>query len=719
MPIEILETIAHINYNTRRPHPIDTACFFDLVKVRRLVDEATNLAVRAASDIASPTLTNVNGGLQDQSSLASPGAGGTIHGSKLSRERKFRMREQASQKLARAYRLDEIACSVATMQGASPLEDVGQLILQRNPDDPDAKYVHFFHEKIPSRQLAETTSLQPLTEIITDRPAEPEVLRTRATVRVFKEDYESAAHDLTNALSVLRYHPQPGSQTELQLQESQRYRRRGQDVILAEKDQPSSLEGQLLFHRASAYLSLACKYATTGSPPPTNEAPHGNNNTDANGQNPATPCDHVHEEARKMAKTCAKRALRDFMLFISRFEYSPDLPTQVVKEFNERVNLAAHGVRNTRASDAGTPIEPYHTYYLEELFAAQAPSELPPYPSEKAASSSPQSPPQPDPSCEWVTFHPLLIEALHCLLLCHCVIQTSVKELQRHAYMVARLVRLLDGFPAFQTSRSPARADWIEVLRRVNNWINLSDTWENLCAPAPLPLYDYGSDYPHHASYARGHGYGNGNGYGSGHAHHHHHHHHHAHPGHHHCQPPPEAPSPEVAATAAAALINGTSPAAAQEEMRREQVRQQAIMEALEDERVTDEASFRRAILARERRAEDDRLAALNAPAQNRGQQQEPAFPQPQPQQPPAGVATPPLTPQTSYYPLHETMSQQRWNPAGEDAREYPILTERASAIATWIRDVPAVVGLRRKKKPRKKGTKTEDVSEAMTALSV
>ena len=61
------------------------------------------------------------------------------------------MREQASQKLARAYRIDEIATSFATMQGASALEEVSRLVLNRNPQDSDAKYVQFFHTKVPSR----------------------------------------------------------------------------------------------------------------------------------------------------------------------------------------------------------------------------------------------------------------------------------------------------------------------------------------------------------------------------------------------------------------------------------------------------------------------------------------------------------------------------------------------------------------------------------------
>jgi len=95
------------------------------------------------------------------------GGGGNA---KLSSERKFRMREHATSKLSHAYRLDEIAASVATMQSASALEDVAKHVLQRNDQDPEAQYVHFFHEKIPSRAMAESTSLAPLTEIINACP---------------------------------------------------------------------------------------------------------------------------------------------------------------------------------------------------------------------------------------------------------------------------------------------------------------------------------------------------------------------------------------------------------------------------------------------------------------------------------------------------------------------------------------------------------------------
>lgn len=41
-----------------RPHPIDPAVFYDLVKIRKAVDEATNLAVRATSGLTSAALSN-------------------------------------------------------------------------------------------------------------------------------------------------------------------------------------------------------------------------------------------------------------------------------------------------------------------------------------------------------------------------------------------------------------------------------------------------------------------------------------------------------------------------------------------------------------------------------------------------------------------------------------------------------------------------------------
>ncbi|KAF4976307.1 hypothetical protein FZEAL_7023, partial [Fusarium zealandicum] len=645
MPIEILETVANINYNTPRPRPVDPAVLFDLLKIRRLVDEATNLAVRAASDIASPILTSVHGGMPGSSPMTALGMGGSGHGSKLSRERKFRMREQASQKLGRAYRLDEIACSVATMQGASPIEEVGGLVLQRNPQDPDAKYVHFFHEKIPSRQLAESTSLQPLTEIFAERPNEAEALRTRATVKSVKGDHEGAAQDLTLALSVCRFHQQPHQpgDEELQLESSHRGRKRPQEVILADKDQPVSLEGQLVFYRATVYLTLACQNIEGGVPVAQEKKGHAdadksvdNPTSEPNGRgSPDLEADTLRRQAesRKLVKTFAKRALRDYMSFLSQFEYAPHLPVQIAKDFNDRVNLSAHGARNPRPSEAIYNLEPHTIYSLSDLFAAVPPPDLPPYPMQDMVKSGAASKPPATPkTCEWATYHPLLTDALHSLLLCHCLAQTSNKELVRHTYMVARLVRLGDGYPVFQSSRSPARSDWIDLLRRCGNWLQLSASWETLCTPAPLPFY-------WDAQHKEAKGTSN--------------------------------PCRRTAAAAAASMLNGGATNGLTEEQHLQCLREEAILEALDDERVYDETTFCAAVEASEKRAELDRaVLSSSGPSSANG------------------------VPDS-----HPVL--RRW--CADDIKENPLATRRASVISQWVREAPIVTGTTRRKKRTKK----------------
>ncbi|KAI1077122.1 hypothetical protein F5B20DRAFT_553276 [Whalleya microplaca] len=656
LPLEVLETLANANYYMPLPRPVDPAVFYDLVKIRQLVDGATDLAVRAANGVASSALSNsLSGGAAHHMQALGLGFGNSA-GAKLSPERRFRMREQATQKLSRAYHLDEIASSVATMQSTSTLENVAGLVLQRAPNDPDANYVHFFHEKIPSRQLAECTDLRALDLIISQRPSDCEPLRTRAIVRTFKDDYEGAVQDLTNALAVYRLQKplhKPVAEENMQLE--RRAGRRRDNPPLDERDQPSSTEVQLLFQRAGCYLTLACDHVPLALPKsPVPAGQNGNTQNEANG--PRTNGNSLPQdtessaedkgptkkqlETRKTVRVYAKRALRDYMEYFKHFHYSPNLPIELSDEFSRQVNqVTTHRARRYHnqsrygSQDPGSPNDNYtsHTVYeLAALFTATPPSNLPPYPSTEliAPGSSPVESVQ--TTAEVVTYHPLLTDALHSLLLCHTLIQTSAKELQRHAHMVARLARLADGYPVFQASRSPARADWIEVLRRADNWIELSSSWETLCAPAPLPV--------------------------------------------------PVSSNGLSAATAAMnalAITGGTSPTET-DDQRKERMRHQAIIEALEDERVNDEASFKAAILARQRRAEADH-ANGGLPSPNAG--------------------------------------PKRW--AVDDGREYPILTERAEAIAKWIREAPTGSGTgssKRKKKPgaKKKSAAQVDKQEAV-----
>lgn len=685
LPPEILETLAHINYNTPLPRPIDPAVFYDLLKIRRLVDDSTDLSVRAASGLVSLKSLD-NSHHANALGLGLTGA----NQPKLSAERKHKLREQATQKLARAYQLDEIACSVATMQSASSLEDVASLVLKRDANNLNAKYVHFFHEKIPSRQLAESTSLDVLDEVIARQPSEGEALRTRATVRVFKEDYKGAAKDLTSALTVLKTHsrhkiPESASK-ELQVVDKTNRR---VEVKLEEDQQPSSLEVQLLFARAGVYLSIACLNvsksleplptgAVKDSPFAGSSEQHANADDQADGDDAETvastpttetpPCTLSADEeatvarileARKVVKTNAKKALRDYMAYLSNFHYSPNLPTDIADDFTRRVKAGKNRGRGSNIKSESPSGDWQHKVYtLNELFTATPPTNVPPYPPTDVPVETPahEGSTYLGSTMEMVTYHPLLTDALHALLLSHVLVQTSTKELQRHAHMVARIARLADGYPIFQASRSPARADWIEVLRQGNNWIGLASSWETLCSSSSL--YQPST---------------NGSG-GSG-----------------------------------GGSKKALMPAPKNVEVEKDAIHQEALRRAFEDDRVGDEEMFRVAYQAHKKAVEADIKAQhdkVNGDGNGNGnghgiivpvsQQAVSAKPQP------ATIETKDLTSSVGE-PVSPGTAHRRW--AMDEGREYPILTERASAVARWQREAPAGAGgtggaARRRKKP-------------------
>ncbi|KAJ6262692.1 hypothetical protein Dda_1248 [Drechslerella dactyloides] len=560
LPPEVLESLAYHNWGTPRPHPIDPAVFFDIVKIRRLVDEATTISVRAASGVASSSSSynSSAASLMGGGNAAILGIGFTNPNSnaKLSRERKHRMRELATQKLAKAYALDEIAASVATMQGASTLEDVASFVLQRNPHDVEAKYVHFFHEKIPSRMLAASTSLIPLDQVIFERPYDGWALRTRAVTKGFKEDHAGAAADLTTALKRVRSVVHDGiagaaalgdvfgangsvSSTTSAMNASRGSRGTGSGsgggpgpsswdgVTRDEATQPTSLEMQLLFHRASSYLTLACQkieaFNALGDP---QKGGAGAASVNGNGV-PAEDAAAIaakREMVRKAIRANSKKAIRDYLKYLSYFDYTPGLTVEEAEEQLRQNIQAVTRSRTTKAiepdstkdkdstantngnsnggngngsySRARIPAPRGPVYAVATLFTSP-PSTLPPYPAPASTeltkytpTPQPAPPPQPGsmlPVYEQITYHPLLTDALHSLLLCHAIISTPAKEIQRYAFMAARLARICDGYPIFLAARSPARADWIELIRRVGDWMSLGRSWESLCQPAPLP----------------------------------------------------------------------------------------------------------------------------------------------------------------------------------------------------------------------------------------
>jgi len=640
------------------------------VRIRRLIDDATSLAVRAANGTTAFALNSslnsshgyLNGADADILGISHSRGGGT--NAKLSSERKFRMREHATSKLSHAYRLDEIAASVATMQSASALEEVAKHVLQRNDRDPEAQYVHFFHEKIPSRAMAECTSLKPLTDIINQRPTEAAAYRTRAVTRIFKEDFHAAARDLTEGLATQRlYHGHRSDQLDLVL---------AKDAVklshakLDESDYPSSMEPQLLFHRANVYLTMACQHIAPALKRP-DSAP-SNEQMLGEQELPLPESPHLKEEARarmearKLVRTYAKRALRDYTAFLSHFDYTPGLSAEFTEAFLDKVasmtNTQSGGSRSQRLLDVGAhsqhglsealvkyerrrnndpndqfpQIPKPAVHKLSELFNAVPPQGLPPYPPDAQTAQARQHPvfSLPDFS-EAITYHPLLTDVLHSLLLCHCLVQTSVKEHQRHAYMAARISRVCDGYPIFLAARSPSRADWVEVLRKTKNWVGLEQTWEHLCTPSP------NKDRRRQGSMA--HKDGTNDQKTNGHS--------------------------------------VTKKSDTREKL--DEIKRNAIREALADERVVDEDTFRQSVRAREARAiaaEDEEMRKEYnniSPTRSTTSKNVNGAPIAKDQSP-AKTNGPDSKPNQDT-PLKE--------------KDYSISTERAEMIARWIHEAP------------------------------
>lgn len=561
----------------------------------------------------------------------------------------------------------------------------------------DAKYVHFFLEKVPSLAIAHFTPLDPLNEILSALPVELQAppLRTRALARTFKRQWEGAVLDLTQALRVVedtkRSHKPDQQQLELaskMREEREAWNTGSKDwrsvPQLKDEEQPSSLEAQLLFDRAEAYLALACQSVPAALDGLKEyQAFQGDDEVDDVHHAQAQA---VRLEARKKVKAYARRALKDYLAFLSNFDYTPGLSIDITNEIMRRVYDLANGNKTqtplpkdrfvevnssedeSSQSGRASGNESNNSALVKHQHPKQDPPELGEngspkfsvpkiYPSsalfaEKPLPDLPRFPAR-DPTTgeksdhealgfyEAVTYHPLLNEALHSLLLAHALLQTSPTEHLRHAHNVARLARIADGYPIFQPARSPACSDWTEILRRANNWIGLGTPWQELCTPEPLPETAGGWAKKPSSTWSSNELF------------------------------PPAAHS-------SAPDVNETS------EQKRERIKQESIADALSDDRVVDEESYYRAVRARERRAFEDE-EGLSGPLKDKT----------------------------------DSDGRQARNDIADD---YLISTERAEAIARWIREAPLSVGGKKKRPARKKrpaGNGADEVADRVQGLTI
>jgi hypothetical protein len=123
------------------PPPIDPGVFRSVTTIRRLIDEASELAIRASSGMSAAALGSIRGGgspnlhgspwaLVQSLGMNPLGDSGGGRNVAMSAMRIHRLRALAVQKLAAAYRMDEIASSVMVMQGGCVFEDIAERVLK-------------------------------------------------------------------------------------------------------------------------------------------------------------------------------------------------------------------------------------------------------------------------------------------------------------------------------------------------------------------------------------------------------------------------------------------------------------------------------------------------------------------------------------------------------------------------------------------------------------
>ena len=115
-------------------------------------------------------------------------------------------------------------------------------------------------------------------------------------------------------------------------------------------------------------------------------------------------------------------------------------------------------------------------------------------------------------------------------------------------------------------------------------------------------------------------------------------------------------------------------------DQKRERIKQESIIDALSDDRVVDEESFQKAVRARERRAMEDEQG-ISGPLKDKDLNGSGG----------SGQSTP--SSESNLPP------PKRWA-QDENGKEYPISTDRAEAIARWIKESPLSMGGKKKKRP-------------------
>jgi hypothetical protein len=272
--------------------------------------------------------------------------------------------------------------------------------------------------------LSESTSLIPLTQLHQESPSSPHYLRTRAITRSLKGDFLPAIKDLTSALSLVK------ALTEHQSQSNDKGK--GKQTTKGLEFSPD-MECQCVFQRGGCYLTLAIRYA--GRLTKTHQKSE---------LQPGTEEFIQCESDIRFLRTYARKAERDFLRFLSKVDYSPDVDRE------EGASVFALSTLFNYETEDGSQVVETAMIHLSNGEQEEVP---------EAA----------------LTYHPLLPDALYSLLLARTLTLTPPQissppssdppafparekervELIGWARTVARLQTICDGYPLFLPARSP------------------------------------------------------------------------------------------------------------------------------------------------------------------------------------------------------------------------------------------------------------------------
>ncbi|KAJ8472334.1 hypothetical protein ONZ51_g8583 [Trametes cubensis] len=466
------------------PPPIDPGVFRSVTHIRRLIDEAAELSVRASSGLSAAALGSMRGGpgmngsawATAQSLGLNPlGDSGNGRNVAMSAMRVHRLRALAVQKLAAAYKADEIASSVMVMQGGSVFDDIAERVLKVDPNDVDARYVHFFHEKIPSRQLAESTSTQVLDELIAENPHRLEFFRTRGIVHCFRDEYALAAKDFTHALKEARA-----------LRKARYAHMNGN---LGDKQRGKG---------AKKKKGKAGGSKTNGQAPPngTSASAEGADTTDGPGSESVMLHPSVLPDAPEpiepqclFLRAAAYLQHAVFLIEDAIFKLEGIRKVPSVDGAEMRLCYVENGryggveIGNPDGplgNPRGAKLQAYRAVLAEPAFREHIRTEYAFLLSESLRPGSQSSPPPvPDAPPMFTTYHPLLVESHFSILIGYLMLGDFPGLLPAFS-RTAALVDGLEGYPVFLPPRSMAQAEFVEVLER------LAKGWRNGIQPHSL-----------------------------------------------------------------------------------------------------------------------------------------------------------------------------------------------------------------------------------------